>query len=106
MSLRCYPCQIPHLTKARSRRPTASTALPLPGAAHARRSAADHVTGRSRKATCTISQHLVICAGAAGALVNGLSIGDVVVATETVEHDIRNKFGLPLLPRFGSAKAI
>jgi|SRR5882724_131622 len=50
--------------------------------------------------------HVVICAGAAGALVNGLSIGDVVVATETVEHDIRNKFGLPLLPRFGSAKAI
>ena len=50
--------------------------------------------------------HLVICAGAAGALVDGLSIGDVVVATETVEHDIRNKFGPPLLPRFGSAKAI
>jgi adenosylhomocysteine nucleosidase len=50
--------------------------------------------------------HVVICVGAAGALVNGLSIGDVVVATETVEHDIRNKFGRPLLPRFGSAKAI
>jgi adenosylhomocysteine nucleosidase len=50
--------------------------------------------------------HVVICAGAAGALINGLSIGDVVVATETVEHDIRNKFGLPLMPRFGSAKAI
>lgn len=50
--------------------------------------------------------HLVICAGAAGALVDGLAIGDVVVATETVEHDIRNKFGTPLLPRFGSAKAI
>lgn len=49
---------------------------------------------------------VVICAGAAGALVDGLSVGDVVVATETVEHDIRNKFGRPLLPRFGSAHSI
>jgi adenosylhomocysteine nucleosidase len=49
---------------------------------------------------------LVICAGAAGALVNHLATGDVVVATETVEHDIRNKFGTPLLPRFPSAAAI
>ncbi len=46
---------------------------------------------------------LVICAGAAGALVDELSVGDVVVATETVEHDINNKFGEPLLPRFGGA---
>ena len=50
---------------------------------------------------------LVICAGAAGALVDGLSVGDVVIATETVEHDIRNKFGRPLLPRFrGSAELV
>jgi adenosylhomocysteine nucleosidase len=49
---------------------------------------------------------LVICAGAAGALDDGLTIGDVVIATETVEHDIRNRFGKPLLPRFKSAKAI
>jgi len=49
---------------------------------------------------------LVICAGAAGALVDGLSVGDVVVATDTVEHDIRNKFGKPLLPKFGGAEAI
>jgi adenosylhomocysteine nucleosidase len=48
----------------------------------------------------------VICAGAAGALVDGLSVGDVVVATETVEHDIHNKFGKPLLPRFGGAEAV
>jgi adenosylhomocysteine nucleosidase len=32
---------------------------------------------------------------------------DVVVATETVEHDIRNQFGEPLLPRFrGDAAAV
>ena len=46
---------------------------------------------------------LVICAGAAGALVDELFPGDIVVATETVEHDIRNKFGKPLLPRYASA---
>jgi len=49
---------------------------------------------------------LVICAGAAGALVNDLSIGDVVIATESVEHDIKNKFGRPLLPRFDGAENI
>lgn len=48
----------------------------------------------------------VICAGAAGALTDNLAVGDVVIATETVEHDIRNRFGKPLLPRFGSAEAI
>jgi len=49
---------------------------------------------------------LVICAGAAGALVNDLSIGDVIVATQTIEHDIHNLFGRPLLPRFQSAETI
>ena len=50
---------------------------------------------------------VVICAGAAGALVDTLSVGDVVVATETVEHDIHNLFGPPRLPRFsGSATVI
>jgi adenosylhomocysteine nucleosidase len=49
---------------------------------------------------------LVICAGAAGALVDDLSVGDVVVSTETVEHDINNKFGEPLLPRFSSAETV
>jgi adenosylhomocysteine nucleosidase len=43
---------------------------------------------------------IVICAGAAGALVDDLAVGDVVVATETVEHDINNHFGPPRLPRF------
>jgi adenosylhomocysteine nucleosidase len=49
------------------------------------------------------SWDVVICAGAAGALVDGLAVGDVVVATETVEHDIHNHFGPPLLPRFSGA---
>jgi len=51
-----------------------------------------------------IDQHpewdFVICAGAAGALVDYLNIGDIVVATETVEHDIYNRFGPPRLPKF------
>jgi adenosylhomocysteine nucleosidase len=45
----------------------------------------------------------VVCAGAAGALVDALAIGDVVVATETIEHDIQNRFGAPLMPRFPGA---
>lgn len=45
-------------------------------------------------------------AGAAGALVDSLSIGDVVIATETVEHDIRNRFGPPRLPRFRGAQPV
>lgn len=35
---------------------------------------------------------LVICAGAAGALVDHLSFGDVVVATRTIEHDYKLRF--------------
>ncbi len=46
---------------------------------------------------------LVICAGAAGALVDELSVGDVVVATATVEHDYRSKFDQRPLPRFDGA---
>jgi nucleoside phosphorylase len=34
---------------------------------------------------------LVICAGAAGSLAPDLSVGDVVVGTETVEHDYRQR---------------
>ncbi len=48
----------------------------------------------------------VLCAGAAGALVDQLNVGDVVIATETVEHDIRNHFVKPMLPRFEGAPAI
>ena len=49
---------------------------------------------------------LVVCAGAAGAVADGLAAGDVVIATETVEHDIRNLFGLPHLPRFTGPKRL
>jgi adenosylhomocysteine nucleosidase len=45
------------------------------------------------------SWSLVMCAGAAGALCDDLAIGDVVVATETVEHDIR-KVSRRWIPRF------
>lgn len=55
---------------------------------------------------CGVGWRAVICAGAAGALDDRLSIGDVVIGTETVEYDIRNKFGKPLLPRFPSDKAL
>jgi adenosylhomocysteine nucleosidase len=43
---------------------------------------------------------LLICAGAAGSLVPELSVGDVVVGTETVEHDYRQLFATHPLPRF------
>jgi len=44
----------------------------------------------------------VLCVGAAGALSADLSLGDIIIATETVEHDIKNKLGRPLIPRFKS----
>lgn len=44
---------------------------------------------------------LVICAGSAGSLSDELSTGDVVIATETVEHDIR-KVARPTMPRFSA----
>jgi adenosylhomocysteine nucleosidase len=43
---------------------------------------------------------LVVCAGAAGSLAPDLSVGDVVVGTETVEHDYRLPFATRSLPRF------
>jgi adenosylhomocysteine nucleosidase len=46
---------------------------------------------------------LVICAGAAGALSNGLAIGDVIVGTSTVEHDYQNKFSERPRPIFKGA---
>jgi adenosylhomocysteine nucleosidase len=46
------------------------------------------------------STELVICAGAAGSLSAQLSVGDVVVGTETVEHDYRQLFASRPLPRF------
>src|SRR6516225_8616154 len=46
------------------------------------------------------SVELVICAGAAGSLTPELSVSDVVVGTETVEHDYRQLFATRPLPRF------
>ena len=49
---------------------------------------------------------LVICAGAAGALADEVLVGDVVVATATVEHDYQNKFNSRPIPRFEGAPAV
>jgi adenosylhomocysteine nucleosidase len=46
------------------------------------------------------STKLVICAGAAGSLSSQVYVGDVVVGTETVEHDYRLLFASRPLPRF------
>ncbi len=51
-----------------------------------------------------LSWDIVICAGAAGALVDELAIADIVVATITVEHDYRNRFGERPLPAFNGAQ--
>ena len=52
---------------------------------------------------CQVPQvELLVCAGVAGALSNSLRIGDVVVATEIVEHDFNLKFASRPLPRFTS----
>lgn len=48
---------------------------------------------------------LIICAGAAGALADEVSVGDVVVATTTVEHDYNVKFNDHPLPKFDGAGA-
>jgi adenosylhomocysteine nucleosidase len=51
--------------------------------------------------------NLVICAGAAGALADNLSVGDVVVATSTIEHDVKERFIVKTLPEFeGQPEAI
>ena len=54
--------------------------------------------------TCT-DWDLIVCAGAAGALADKVSVGDVVVATTTVEHDYNNKFNERALPKFDGAEA-
>jgi adenosylhomocysteine nucleosidase len=48
----------------------------------------------------------LVCAGAAGALSELLEIGDVVVATETVEHDYTLKFVSRPLPSFRGDRQI
>jgi adenosylhomocysteine nucleosidase len=46
------------------------------------------------------SASLIVCVGAAGSLDARLSVGDVVVGTDTVEHDFRLLFATRPLPRF------
>jgi adenosylhomocysteine nucleosidase len=46
------------------------------------------------------SPHLVICAGACGALAPWLKVVDVVVATTTIEHDYKLRFVQRSLPNF------
>ena len=47
----------------------------------------------------------VLCVGASGGLKSILNLGDVVIATETVEHDFK-KHGLPAPPRFASDELV
>ena len=54
---------------------------------------------------CCSDWDVIICAGAAGALGDKVSVGDVVVATTTVEHDYNNKFNKRPLPKFDGADA-
>lgn len=50
---------------------------------------------------------LVICAGAAGALSPDVQVGDIIVATSTVEHDYNLKFAKRPHPQFsGDAQSI
>jgi adenosylhomocysteine nucleosidase len=50
---------------------------------------------------------LIICAGAAGALAPEVEVGDLIVATTTVEHDYNLRFVKRPNPRFsGDAKSI
>jgi len=42
---------------------------------------------------------LLVCVGAAGRLADAMEIGDVVVATATVEYDYKNRFSPKPLPR-------
>ncbi len=56
---------------------------------------------------CQVPQiQLLVCAGAAGALSNVLNVGDVIVATETVEHDYNLKFVSRPLPRFAGSPQV
>jgi adenosylhomocysteine nucleosidase len=43
---------------------------------------------------------LVVCAGAAGALGNGIAVGDLIAATRTVEHDYQSRFSSRPAPVF------
>jgi adenosylhomocysteine nucleosidase len=47
---------------------------------------------------------LVICAGAAGALVPGIAVGDLVVAETTIEHDYLLRFVERPAPQFAGCQ--
>jgi adenosylhomocysteine nucleosidase len=50
---------------------------------------------------------LVICTGAAGALAPEVRVGDLIIATSTLEHDFNNKFSQRPKPRFaGDVKSV
>jgi adenosylhomocysteine nucleosidase len=53
-----------------------------------------------------VGPDLVICAGAAGSLVDHLQVGDIVIGTATVEHDYSEGFIDRPLPRFEADPAI
>jgi adenosylhomocysteine nucleosidase len=62
---------------------------------------------QSQYLICQVPQiQLLVCAGAAGALSNSFNVGDVVVATETVEHDYNLKFVSRPLPRFAGDQQV
>jgi len=48
---------------------------------------------------------LIVCAGAAGALADELAVGDIVVATRTVEHDFQLRFSSRAAPVFDGHEA-
>jgi adenosylhomocysteine nucleosidase len=49
---------------------------------------------------------LLVCAGAAGRLTDGLQIGDIVLGTATVEHDYKERFNPRPLPRYDASPGI
>lgn len=60
---------------------------------------AQHLLDHCRDAT------LLVCVGGAGQLSPGVSIGDVVVGTRTIEHDYRERFNPRPLPSYQSDAA-
>jgi len=49
---------------------------------------------------------LLVCAGAAGRLTDGLQIGDIVLGTGTVEHDYKERFNPRPSPRYDASPGI
>ena len=48
---------------------------------------------------------LIVCAGAAGALADDITVGDIVVATRTVEHDFQQRITPRAAPAFAGHEA-